>query len=116
MGAVNSLGYINVASGGAPVRITDNETTPAARVGAQTVRLQALPGNEDIVFVGTAGLVISTGVGVLGVIPPPADPVEGPFAVWEMSVHNAPAAINLADIYIDCASADGAVVGSYTEG
>ena len=99
--ALYSFGKITIASGGTPVRLTSNETTPAARASVQSVTIQAGAGNAGIVYVGFVGMNTSSGAGVLALIPKPASTTTGPFSSASFSEVNAPAGINVADLYVD---------------
>jgi hypothetical protein len=111
--ALKSYGIVTVTTATSIVRCTINETTPSARVGVQSFMVQALPANAGLVYVGTANMVVSSGVGVLAVLPKPTSTTTGPFASVSFSIVNAPAGLNLADIYLDVSNGgDGAFVSA----
>ena len=113
---INSLGIINCFGVTAAVRLTVNRPNPALRVGAQTIRVQARPGNTGLVYVALAGAAGSPTVDspqIVAVLAVPAHATQGPFAVYEVSVGNAPAALNCAAFYIIAAAGD-EVLTSYT--
>lgn len=99
--ALSSYGLVNVDASGTPVRATANASVPSARVAVQSFQVQAAPGNAGLIYIGTAAMVISTGVGVLAVLPKPTSATTGPFPSASFSIVNAPAGINLNEIYID---------------
>ena len=103
-----------VAMTGANVRATANLPDPTARVGCQAIMFQAAPANTVAIYVGLKDMDTSTGVGVLGVIPAPADPTTGPYPSLTISQPNAMAGLNLADHYLNGAS--GNVIVAYTQG
>lgn len=114
---VKSLGYVTVAAAGTPVRATNNQADPTLRIGAQSVLFQALPGNGGIVYIGQgAAFDPATGVGVLGIIPAPADPTSGPFPSFVVSIPVPAAGLNAADFYVDASGNDNGVLVSYTQG
>lgn len=113
---VRSLGYVSVAAAGTPVRATNNETDPAARIGAQAVLFQALPANAGPIYIGLAGMDKTTGVGVLAILPGPTDPATGPFPSFSPAQPLSAAAFNMADFYVDADNNDDGVVISYTQG
>jgi hypothetical protein len=102
--ALKSLGLVTVAASGTPVRATSNESVPATRVGCQAIQIEAAPGNAGLIYIGTSDMVISTGVGVLAVLPKPTSATTGPFPSQSYSIPEAPAGINAADVYIDASN------------
>lgn len=102
---MDTLGLIAIAAGGTPVQITDKS------IGAVTVTFQAKPLNAGIVHVGFNGMVTSTGVGVIGVIPKPASGTTGPFAELTLPVLGMPSGgYRLNQFYIDGTTGDGVYV------
>lgn len=100
--ALKSLGKVTIASGGTPVRATANETDPTARYAVQSFTVQAGAANAGIVYVGLgSSFSTSTGAGVIGLIPKPASATTGPFSSASYSILEAPAGIDMRDIYID---------------
>jgi hypothetical protein len=63
--------------------------------------VEVAPGNAGLIYVGTADMVVSSGVGVLAVLPKPTSATTGPFPSVTFSIVNAPAGINLNEIYLD---------------
>ncbi len=108
--ALQSFGIVTVTAAGTPVRATANVTNPALQTGEpvqlQTVRIQTMPGNTGIGYV-FAGMTATPadhrtdGIGLVGVIPAPADATKGPFAYVEFTLPAVPNGINLANIWID---------------
>lgn len=113
--AIKSLGYVTLGSPPTLIRATVNETDPTLRVPCQGLLFQALPGNVGTIYVGTASMNTTTGVGVLGVIPAPTDPTTGPFPSFSPGIPVIPAALNAADFYINGANADDGVVVSIVQ-
>lgn len=99
--ALFSYGKLSVTTAGTPVRATLGQSDPTARIGLQSIQFQALPANTGLIYIGTAALNKSTGVGVLAVLPAPSSATTGPFASASFSEPLAPAGLNLADLYID---------------
>lgn len=106
--ALKSFGKVTVTTAATPVRITINESSPAARYGIQTLSVQALAGNSGTnIYVGSAAMVPSTLVGVYAIVP------KGASA--SASIIMAPAGLNANEIYL-CADTDGdAALVSATE-
>lgn len=115
---VKSLGYVTVTAAGTPVRATVNQPDPALRIGAQAVLFQALPGNAGIVYVGLGGTTMdpTTGTGIVGIVPAPADPTSGPFPSVVISIPVMAAGLNVADFYLDASGNGNGVLVSYTQG
>ncbi len=114
--SVLSYGYVLVAAAGTPARLTANAAVPGDRVGAQSVMVQALPGNAGLVYVGLGGMNKTTGVNVLAILPKPASATTGPFPSVTFSEPTIPAGFNLADLYIDAGTNNDGVVVSITRG
>jgi hypothetical protein len=113
---IGSLGFVTVTTPATPVRATVNRPspgTPADRIAAQTVRFQALPANQAVVYIGSQEMDKSTGDHVYAVIPAPASATDGPFADFTATVRGASAGLNVADFYIDADQAGDGVVVSY---
>jgi hypothetical protein len=77
--------------------------------------VQAAAANAGIVYVGTADMVIATGVGVLAILPKPTSATTGPFPSISFSIMDAPAGINLNEIYIDGTTNDAAYVSASSQ-
>lgn len=106
--ALKALGKITVASAGTKVRVTVNQTDPAARVGLQSLSIYAPAGNTGDVYIGLgSAFSTSTYVGLLGIIP------KGTW--WSSVINLAPVALNAADLYIDAANANDVVLAVGTE-
>ncbi len=109
--ALDTLGKVTVTTAGTIVRATNALTAPTARVGVQSVMVQALPGNTGIIYVGTSAMVVSTGVGVMAAIPKPTSALTGPFPSVSFAIVEAPAGINLNELYLDASvNGEGAYV------
>jgi hypothetical protein len=96
--ALESLGRVAVATSGIPQRLTANRADPTARYPCNAFMVQTWHANTGKVFVGTAGINISTGVGVDAVIP---IPTVNTLPTFSASHQYAPAAFNLAEVYVD---------------
>jgi len=106
--ALKSLANVTITTAGTPVRSTANEGTPSARYAVQSFTVFALSGNSGAnVYVGNSAMVKSTGVGVYAIIPKGSSG----YAV----ITNAPAGINMADIYLDCDTNGDKALVSVTE-
>ncbi len=112
VGSVN--GFV-ACSTGVNVRATVNMADPTARIGAQSVRFQPAAANAGLVYVGTFGMNITTGVGVLGVLGDPASATQGPYPVLEFVQRDGSAGLNVADFYVQGPTSD-AVIVSYIQG
>jgi hypothetical protein len=116
MAVYDANGFVTVTTAGTLVRLTLNLPVPTARVGAQSVQIQAKPGNSGPIYVGLAGFVRSTGVGLLAIIPKPASATTGPFASQSFSMPLAATGFDVSHLYLDADNdGDGAVV-SWTVG
>jgi len=104
--ALFSLGKVTVASAGTPVRLTTNQSTPATRYGAQSFTVQALAGNAGDCYIGGAGFDKSTLVGAYYIL------AKGTSVSF--SILNAPVGYNMADVYVDAANSNDAVLVSGT--
>lgn len=114
---VGSLGEVRVTSPGVLRRATINLTDPAARVAAQAIEFQVLPGNAGIVYICLAGADMSgtsSNELVLHRLPKPVSPTTGPFDSWRVGVFNIPSGLNAADFYIDADTPGDGVLISYT--
>lgn len=102
--AIGSAGKVTVTSAGTPVRATINESTPTARLGVQSFTVFAPSGNTGTnIYVGSSAMNKTTYVGVYAII------AKGGSASF--SIINAPAGLNLNEIFIDAdTSADVALV------
>lgn len=110
---IKSLGYVTVTTAGTPVRATINQADPTARIGAQTVYFSAMPSNVGAMYVGTAGMNRTTGVGVVGIIGTPTTELGQSF---NPSLPTLPAGLNVADFYIDADDNNAVCLVSYTQG
>ena len=114
---IGSLGIIT--SNGIPTRITVNasdQVQAARRMGATSVRLQALPGNAGIVYVALehAELASPMGPQLLGVIGKPASATAATFDVFEVTLADLPQGLDLYSIFVWSLSGPNSVIGSYT--
>jgi hypothetical protein len=113
------LGKVTVPTGGTPERVTKNLTDPTARIGVQSIFLQALPSNTGIVYVRVRGNPPAddrvTMAVTFGLIPAPTSATTGPFPSITISEPMIPAGFNLADLYLDVGvNGDGALVSAVT--
>jgi hypothetical protein len=104
-----------VVTPGTPVSVVAGLGSPAPiHVGAQAVAFQALPTNIGVVYIGHKGMVRASYVGVMFVIPAPGSAVTGPFITATLAVPNAPAALNVAQYFIDANNTNDGVLVTYT--
>lgn len=104
--AIGSAGKITVTSAGTPVRATTNESTPTARLGVQSFTVFAPAGNTGTnIYVGAAGFSKSTYSGLYGIV------AKGGSASF--TILNAPAGINLNEIFIDADTSNDVALISY---
>lgn len=97
--ALRSFGKVTVAVAGTKVRATINETTPATRVGLQSISVYAPSGNTGDVYIGIGSTYSrTTWIGVVGVVP------KGTW--WTGVINLSPAGVNAADYYIDADNAN----------
>lgn len=106
--ALRSFGKVTVTTAATPVRVTANESTPSARVGVQSITVQALSGNSGTnIYVGSSAMNTTTLAGVYAIV------AKG--AAASAGIINAPAGLNAAEIYL-CADTNGdAALVSATE-
>ena len=106
--ALRSFGKVTVASAGTPVQATVNESVPGARVGVNSIFVQALAGNVGTnIYVGKSTMVKATLVGVYFIVPKGGNA----YAV----INLAPAGINMNELYIDADTNSDACLISATE-
>lgn len=113
------LGKITVAVGGVPTRLTVNQADPAARIGAQAIMIQVLPGNTGLVYVRTG-----TGTGddrttlarTVAILPAPASATSGPFSSVTISLPVVAAGLDVSSFWIDVSVNTNGVIASYTQG
>jgi hypothetical protein len=110
--ALVPFGKITVTSAGTPVRLTSTQSTPANRVGLQSITVQVLPANTGVIYVGDSTLNVSTGAGILAILPAPASATTGAFASVSFSIPLAPTGLNLADYYVDASTNTQSVIVS----
>lgn len=113
---IQSLGKVTVPAHGTPVRATTNLADPTARLAAQAITFQALPGNAGIVYVGLTGMVVSSGVQCLGQIPKPENATSGPFATLTIQTTGAPNGLDASMFYLDSGSDNDGVIVSLVAG
>ena len=112
--AQTSLGLVAPTGGNTFQRATINAAVPSARLGVQSIQFQVRPANTGLIYIGTSDINVTTGVGVLAVLPAPTSATNGAFASASFTEVNAPAGLNAADFYVwSVVSADGVYV-SYT--
>lgn len=108
--AVHSLGIIKVTTPGTRVRLTSGQTDPSKRIGAKSIMVVTKEGNVGKVYVGdssvskdTAG---TTGLGTFCVL---LAPTATELHSFSATIDSAPAALNVADWYIDADTANDGV-------
>lgn len=97
---VKSLGILTLTAG-TPVRLTANLPAPTQREGAQRIQIFPVPANAGVVYVGMEGMVIATGVQLLGAIPKPASATTGPFEPFTLEEYTSPNGFDAAQIFVD---------------
>ena len=108
--ALISLGKVTVSSAGTPVIATTNQTSSSATFGCHAFMIEAWPTNTGLIYIGTAGMNKTTGVGVLAIL---GIPTDNTIPTYSATVSYAPQALNLTLIYIDAAvSGNGALVSA----
>lgn len=95
--ALHGLGKIT-ATPGTPVRLTSNQSTPAARYPVHSFLCEAVSSNTGNVYIGGPSLNRATLADVFCVLPIPTTNLLPSFSA---TVSYAAAAFNLADIYLD---------------
>lgn len=110
--AIRSLGKVTVTTGGTEVRATSNESSPTARLGCQSIFIQALAANTGDIYVGASGLDRTTLAGVYAILPA-STASSYPSVCFELS--NSPAGINANEIWIDAEVNGEGVLVSITE-
>lgn len=106
--AIKSAGKITVTSAGTPVRATSNESAPTTRLGIQSFTVFAPSGNTGTnIYVGNSAMNKSTYAGVYAII------AKG--GSTSFSIINAPAGINLNEIFIDADTSNDVALISYVE-
>ena len=104
---MQTLGKIQPAVG-VPLRATNNQSAPAARVACHGVLIQALPTNVGRVYVGDAALNRATFGGLYAILATPSGSLIPTFSA---ALTLAPNAINVADLFLDVDNAgDGVIV------
>ena len=98
--ATSELGKVVVTTAGTPVRATANLSNPAARYICKSYMVQAWPTNSGLAYVGKQSMVKATGVAVTAVLPAPSAATVPAFSA---SHEDAPAAFDMARIWIDAA-------------
>ena len=105
---LRSLGKVTVTVSGTPIRLTNAEGDPTVRYPAHSFLVEALSTNTGALYVGTRTMDKTSLAGVFAIIPPP---LTNSFPSFSTTVTYAPAAFNLADIWLDAAvSGEGALV------
>lgn len=94
---IASLGKKVVTTAGTPVQLT----TLVQGMVAQRVRITAEHDNTGRIYVGLAGMVVSTGVQVIGVIGIPPGASAGEIPCFDFGVSGNPGGIRLSDLWID---------------
>lgn len=103
-----TLGYVKVVSGGTPVQAT--ALAAGKLTSVQKIVVQAHPSNAGVGYVGRKGLVTSSGVGVVGVVPKPVSSTTGPFAELVLDAPTQLGGMQLSDLYIDGTTNDQFIV------
>lgn len=105
--ANKSLGKVT-ATAGTPVRLTNNQTDPAAAYSCHSYFVEALSTNTGAVYIGNSTLNKTTLAGVYAILPPPSTNIYPSFS---SAVGYSPAHFNAAEVWIDVAtSTEGVLV------
>lgn len=120
--ALRSFGIVTVTTAGTPVNLAANLTLQTGEpVQLQSVMVQAMPANTGVGYV-FAGMTTPPadhrvdGVGLIAVIPAPADATEGPFPSASFSLPATPNGINLRDLWLDAGANSQSFIISGTVG
>lgn len=95
---IRAYARIVVPVPGTPVRVTVNETNPAAAQGCHGVLIQALKGNTGLTYVGTATMNKTTEANVFATI---GTPTTNFIPSFSAALTLSPGGIQLRDLYID---------------
>lgn len=107
--ALQSLGKVTITSAGTPKRCTDNQSDKTARVPAHSFLIEAITGNGGSVYIGSSTMNTTTLDGVYAILPPPTANI---FPSFTSVVTYAPAAFNMADIWLDVSNSGDSVLVS----
>jgi hypothetical protein len=114
---VRAFGQVVVAAAGTPVRASNNQPDPTARVPLQSVTFQARPENLGVVFIFLAGALgasvinKTTRVTCVGFLAAPTDAAKGPFDSWSYTIPNVAQGLRLDDFWFDVNNnGDGVIV------
>lgn len=107
--AWTGLGAVTVAVPGTPLRITNNQADPTARISCQSVLLQALS-NVAHTNVGRVYILDRDGVRVGTLAPPATNTIPSASA----TIPSVPGALNAADYWVDADNAGDGVDVSYS--
>ena len=116
---ITPFGKVTVAVPGTATRATVNQSDPTRPVPVQSFMVQALPGNTGVTYVFACGGSFSDDrtnlTKCIGILPAPADPVDGPFPSLSVGKPMIPAGDDLTRIWIDVSVAgNGAVISAET--
>ncbi len=118
--ALLSFGDVLVASPSTLVQLTSAWVTAggnsAARVGLQSVTVQARPGNVGVVYVGLKGFSRGSGTNCLIRLPKPVSALTGPFESHTFTQDDSKAGFSLNDLYVDADNAEDGVLVSGIQG
>ncbi len=120
--ALRSFGYVAVVAAGTPVRASSNLTLQTGQnVPLQSLLIEAHPANTGKIYIieGMPATPVdrrTTGVGVIAILPKPADATIGPFPSANFGLPATPQSINLREIWLDADVSGDKVIVSGTVG
>ena len=101
---LESLGLVTVATGGIPVRLSQNETDPTVRLAGHSLSVQAWHANTGKIYIGdSADMNTATGDGVLAVL---AIPTANVLPQFNSTIVQAAAGVQVHSLWLD-AEVDG---------
>lgn len=104
---ITAYAKILVTVPGVPVRVTLNESDPAASHGCHGVLIQVLPSNLGKVYVGTATMSKAAFTGIFAFL---AIPTSNFIPSFSAALTMSPGGIQLRDLYIDADLANEGVI------
>lgn len=109
---IASLGKIVVAVAGTPVILTQNATAQSPK-RCHSFLCEVLPTNIGKIYIGTKGMNKTTLVGVCAILPVPTANLLPSFSA---TLSYAPAAFEIASIYVDADNSGEGIVASIIVG
>lgn len=107
------LGKLTVTAAGTAVRLTSNQSDPAAVLPAHSYMVEALATNAGAIYIATSSPVDRVNLtNVIAVIPPPATNTYPAFSATDTIQMNA---FNMADRWIDADENGDGALASYIQ-